>query len=137
MQRETTTIKTQNGYEVEVKAWLNEAESREIQKFWSGKATITTKDGVDMADLKEGDVDVKLDIASNPTAILEYHDVLMQAWVLKVNGEEYTNEVGLAIRKEDYREVVNYLLKGDKEAQKKTSETETPTGHSSSEDVEN
>lgn len=131
MERETRSIKTVNGYEVVLKEWLNEAESRELQKFWTNKATITTKEGVDMADLKDSDVDVKLDITSNPLAILEYHDILMRSWVLTVNGEAYTDEVGLTMRKEDYKEVVTAILKGDEEAQKKTNETETSTGLSS------
>ena len=128
MSRETKELITSiDGHSVVVKGWLTERESRPIQKFWASQTKISS-------DIKPEDItdeDVKIDITNSPTAILEYYDVLTEAYVYSLDGDiSNVSERLKDLRKEEFREVVDFINSEIKLEKKTVSETPMTTGDS-------
>jgi len=133
MSRELKTITTAlGGNVIVIKAWLTESENRKVQDFWMSQATIETGKEIGTGELEEKDVKVKLDITNDPKAILKYYDLLMEVWVVSVNGEQ-ENVLSLMqeLRSEDFKEVIGIITNKKKDEEKKTKKTVKPTGLSS------
>jgi hypothetical protein len=132
MNRETKELITSiDGHSVVVKAWLTERENRPIQKFWASQTKISS----DVSPENIKDEDVKIDITNTPIAILEYYDVLTEAYVYSLDGD--TNNVAERLkdlRKEEFRDVVDFINHGIKLEKKTVSETPMITGDSSAQE---
>ncbi len=129
MNRETREFITSiDGHSVVMKLWLTERENRPIQRFWASQTKISSD--IRPEDIK--DEDVKIDITNSPSAILEYYDVLTEAYVYSLDGD--TNNICERLkdlRKEEFREVVDFINREIKLEKKTVSETPKTTGDSS------
>jgi len=135
MNRETKELITSiDNHSVLVKTWLTERENRPIQKFWASQTKIS-------ADIKPEDItdeDVRIDITNSPTAILEYYDVLTEAYVYSLDGDMNNISERLKdLRKEEFREVVDFINGQIKTEKKTTNETLTTIGDSSTMENQN
>ncbi|MEI7890923.1 MAG: hypothetical protein WCI36_03045 [bacterium] len=135
MNRETREFITSiDGHSVVMKSWLTERENRPIQRFWASQTKISSD--IRPEDIK--DEDVKIDITNSPSAILEYYDVLTEAYVYSLDGD--TNNICERLkdlRKEEFREVVDFINREIKLEKKTVSETPKTTGDSSISESQN
>lgn len=135
MSRETKELITSvDKHSVLIKTWLTEKENRLIQKFWAKQTKINEDANLESL----SDSDVKIDITNSPEAILEYYDVLISAYVYSVDG--LTDEILDKIqnfRKEEYKEVTKFIQELQNAGKKTSITTETPTGESSTSEVQN
>ena len=129
MNRETKELITSiDGHSILVKTWLTERENRPIQKFWASQTKISSD--INPEDIT--DEDVKIDITKSPTAILEYYDVLTEAYVYSLDGDiSNVSERLKDLRKEEFREVVDFINSQIKLEKKISNETQTTIGDSS------
>ncbi len=128
MNRETKELITSiDNHKVAIKMWLTEKENRLIQKFWAGQATISEK--ADADNIKEDDVTI--DITKSPETILKYYDVLTEAHVYSLDGDSDNIVERLQdLRKEEFREVIDFINKITKVEDKKKLETPSNIGDS-------
>jgi len=129
MNRETKELITSiDGHSILVKTWLTERENRPIQKFWASQTKISSD--INPEDIT--DEDVKIDITKSPTAILEYYDVLTEAYVYSLDGDiSNVSERLKDLRKEEFREAVDFINSQIKLEKKISNETQTTIGDSS------
>lgn len=132
MQRETRLVTTKNGYNVEVKTWLNQDEDRKVKEFYDAHSTTSVREGVKPEDATEDDIEVTVDLVSSSVKIVSFQELLFDVWVHTVNGATNSQEVRKSMRNEDFQEVVGDIISHNNEDKKKESETVTNTGEVSS-----
>ena len=134
MNRENTELVTSiDKHIVLVKTWLTEKENRIIQKFWAKQTKIN--ENANLENLEDGDV--KIDITNSPEAILDYYDILVEAYVYSVDGlTDAILEKVQDFRKEEYKEVTAFIQKVQDEEKKTTLKTAEITGESSTSEVQ-
>jgi hypothetical protein len=111
-----------------IKAWLTEKENRLIQRFWAKQTKIS--ENANFENLEDGDV--KIDITGSPELILDYYDILIEAYVYSVDeSTEGVLEKIQDFRKEEYKEVTAFIQKLQDEEKKTTLTTVPITGESS------
>ncbi len=129
MNRENRELVTSvDKHVVLIKSWLTEKENRLIQKFWAKQTKIS--ENADFGNLE--DSDVKIDITSSPELILDYYDILIEAYVYSVDeSTEGVLEKIQDFRKEEYKEVTAFIQKLQEEEKKTTLKTVPIIGESS------
>lgn len=134
MNRENRELITSiDGHVVLIKAWLTERENRIIQRFWAKQTKIN--ENANLEKLEDGDV--KIDITKSPEAILDYYDVLIEAYVYSVDGStDGILEKVQDLRKEEYKEVTAFIQKLQDEEKKTTKKTVPTTGESLTSEVQ-
>ena len=129
MNRENRELVTSvDKHVVLIKAWLTEKENRLIQRFWAKQTKIS--ENANFENLEDGDV--KIDITSSPELILDYYDILIEAYVYSVDdSSEGVLEKVQDFRKEEYKEVTAFIQKLQDEEKKTTLKTVPIIGESS------
>jgi len=129
MNRENRELVTSvDKHVVLIKAWLTEKENRLIQRFWAKQTKIS--ENANFENLEDGDV--KIDITSSPELILDYYDILIEAYVYSVDDSiEGVLEKIQDFRKEEYKEVTAFIQKLQDEEKKTTLRTVPIIGESS------
>jgi len=107
MERETTVIETKFGKnKIAIKSFLTELENRELIKILSPSFN-----------LEGGEAKAKTDTAT----LIAYQDKLIEIWVVSIDGEkEKILDKVLNYRKEDFKQIVDYISSIGEEAEKKT-----------------
>jgi len=129
MNRENRELVTSiDKHVVLIKAWLTEKENRLIQRFWAKQTKIS--ENADFENLEDGDV--KIDITGSPELILDYYDILIEAYVYSVDDStDGVLEKIQDFRKEEYKEVTAFIQKLQDEEKKTTLKTVPIIGESS------
>lgn len=120
--RETVTKEYADGKSVVVKEWLNKAESRKLQKFLSGYATIDSGE-------------VKINISSIGD-MLDYYDILVELFVVSINGNTNVMEAFNNLKDSDAEAVQKIVMEVYNSTEKKTKSTPTNTGTTSTPETE-
>ena len=120
--RETVAKEYADGKSVVAKEWLNKAESRKLQKFLSGYATI-----------EAGEVKINM---SSIGDMLDYYDILVELFVVSIDGNTNVMEAFNNLKDSDAEAVQNIVMEIYNSTEKKTKSTPTNTGTTSTPEPE-
>lgn len=115
--REITRQTTKGGVAYSVKKWLNKAESRELAKFLAKHSVI--EDGKVRIEIKDLD------------AMIDFHDTIVRLYTFDINGSRDVMVAYDALREEDAEEIQSFSMDVYNGAEKKTKDTPTNTGATS------
>lgn len=115
--RDITRQTTKSGVSYSVKKWLNKAESRELAKFLAKHSVI--EDGKVRIEIKDLD------------AMIDFHDIIVRLYAFDINGNRDIMAAYDSLREEDAEEIQSASMDVYNGAEKKTKDTPTNTGDTS------